>query len=75
MGKTEGKMLDAAAIVAASKRFDYSQLDKERKKLGLVIGRASEDYKKIEGQMARIEEEEHRKLVEEISRPQQSWFW
>ena len=68
-------MLDAAAIVAASKRYDYSQLDKERKKLGLVIGRASEDYKKIEGQMARIEEEEHRKLVEEISRPQQSWFW
>ncbi len=75
MGKSDEKMLDAAAIVAASKRYDFSQLDRERKKLGLVIARASEDYKKIEEHMARIEEEEHKKLLEEISRPRQSWFW
>jgi hypothetical protein len=62
-------------IVAASKRYDYGQLNKERKKLGLIIEHASEDYKKVEERMARIEEEEHRKLVDAISRPRQSWFW
>ena len=74
MGKTENKMLEAAVIVAASKRYDYNQLNKERKKLGQIIEHASEDYKKIEGQMANIEKEEHNKLMEEISRPR-GWFW
>lgn len=75
IGKTDEKMLDAAVIVAASKRYDYSQLNKERKKLGLIIEQASEDYKKIEKRMTNIEEEEHRKLMDEINRPRQSWFW
>ena len=75
IGRTEEKMLDAAVIVAASKRYDYGELNKQRKKLGLIIEHASEDFKKVEEQLKRIEEEEHRKLIEEISRPRQSWFW
>lgn len=75
MRKPEEKMLDAAVIVAASKRYDYGELNKERKKLGLIIEHASEDFKKVERQLKRIEEEEDRKLIEEISRPRQGWFW
>ena len=75
IGKSDEKMLEAAAIVAASKRYDYGQLNKERRKLGEIIEHASADYKSVEGKMRNIEEDEHRKLVEEISRPRQSWFW
>jgi hypothetical protein len=75
MGKSDEKMLEAAAIVAAGRRYDYGQLNKERRRLGEIIEHASGDYKKVEERMRNIEEDEHRKLVEEISRPRQSWFW
>ena len=75
MTKSEDKLLEAAAIVAASRRYDYEQLNRERKKLGLIIEHASEDYRKAEERMKKIEEEEHKKMVEEMTRPRQGWFW
>ena len=71
---TEKRALEAAAIVAATRRLDYSRLSRERVKIGDVIQKATSDYKRVEAQIKDIEKEELVKVTTQLQRPR-GLFW
>jgi len=69
------KVLDSAAIIAASRRSDYRDLEHHKKNLKDFIQKATEDYKVIDKHMKTIEDNEFNKLIQQVDRPKWSWWY
>lgn len=72
---TEKRAIDAAALVAATRRMDYNRLLRERTKISEFIEKATRDYKNVEERMKAIEKEELAKVVTQLSQPRRGLFW
>jgi hypothetical protein len=72
---TEKRALDAAALVAATRRVDYTRLVRERAKIGEFLEKATADYKSVEERMKAIEKDELAKVVTQLSKPRRGFFW
>jgi ERCC4-type nuclease len=72
---TEKRALDAAALVAATRRVDYTRLVRERAKIGEFLEKATADYKSVEERMKAIEKDELAKVVTQLSKPRWGFFW
>jgi len=68
------KFIDAAAVLAATRRRDYSQMEEHRRHLGDFIKRATEEYRVVEKHMKAIEEEEFHKMMVQVDKPKSSWW-
>jgi hypothetical protein len=68
------KVLDAAAVLAASRRRDYANLEAHRRELGDFIKKAGEEYKIVQKHMKMIEEEELHRAVGQLDKSS-SWSW
>ena len=72
---TEKKALEAAALVAATRRMDYNRLVRERTKISEFLEKATRDYKHVEERMKAIEKDELSKVVTQLSQPRRGLFW
>lgn len=70
----EKRAMEAAALVAATRRVDYNRLLKERTKISEFLEKATKDYKGIEDRLKEIEKDEMSKVVRQVSRPR-GLFW
>jgi hypothetical protein len=66
--------LEAAAVVAATRRMDYNRLLRERAKISEFIEKATKDYKGVEEKLKSIEKEEVSKAVRSAEKPRWSFF-
>ena len=71
---TEKKALEAAALVAATRRVDYTRLLKDRAKIGDYIQKATADYKHVEERLKSIEKDEMSKVIGRVQNPT-GLFW
>jgi uncharacterized protein (DUF2344 family) len=71
----EKKALEAAALVAATRRIDYGRLARERAKISEFLEKATTDYKHIEERMKAIEKDELSKVITQVSQPRRGLFW
>jgi hypothetical protein len=72
---TEKRAMEAAALVAATRRADYSRLVRERTKISEFLEKATTDYKAIEERLKAIETDEMSKLVSQAQKPRRGLFW
>jgi arsenate reductase-like glutaredoxin family protein len=72
---TEKRAMEASALVAASRRIDYTRLVRERAKISEFLEKATTDYKAIEERMKNIEKDELSKLVSQAQKPKMGLFW
>ena len=68
------KVMNAAAVLAATRRRDYQELEEHRRALTEFIKKAGEEYKAVSKEMKSIEDEEIHKLVGQLDRPKWSWW-
>ena len=74
-GSTGKRALEAAAVVAATRRIDYNRLLRERTKISEFIEKATKDYKDVEQKLKSIEKEELSKAVRNAEKPRWGFFW
>ena len=72
----EKRAMEAAALIAATRRMDYNRLIKERTKIGEFLQKATADYKLVEERMKSIEKDELSKVTTQLQRPtMRGFFW
>ena len=74
-GSTGKRALEAAAVVAATRRMDYNRLLRERVKISEFIEKATKDYKSVEESLKSIEKEELSKALRNSENPRWGFFW
>jgi hypothetical protein len=70
----EKRAMEAAALIAATRRMDYNRLIKERTRIGEFLQKATADYKLVEERMKAIEKDELSKVTTQLHKPR-GLFW
>ena len=71
---TDKRALEAAALIAATRRIDYNRLLRDRTKISEFLEKATKDYKDVGDQLKAIEKDELSKVVTQLQRPR-GLFW
>jgi hypothetical protein len=71
---TDKRALEAAALIAATRRMDYNRLLRERNKISEFLEKATKDYKAVGERLKAIEKDELLKVANQLQRPR-GLFW
>ena len=71
---TEKRAMEAAALISATRRADYSRLARDREQIAQFIKKATADYKEIGLRLKAIEKEEVGNFAAQAHNPR-GLFW